>query len=114
MDYMNLIKLISCVGLAGAGLLGCAGAAPAVTYYVDAQAGSDRNAGTDPNAPWQHCPGMAAYGGAGALRPGDTVYFNRGQTWGLSGPQGLYLTGGVTYRGDAWGSGSAKAHLQAT
>lgn len=69
---------------------------PGATYYVHVNAGNDSNAGTDPGAPWQNCPGMAAYAGPGILQPGDTVYFNCTETWPVSGQQGLALVGGVT------------------
>jgi hypothetical protein len=85
--------------------------ASASSYYVDASVGSDSNSGTTPAAPWKNCPGMSAYSGANVLRPCDTVYFNRGRTWMVSGPQGIYLTGGVKYIGNSWGSGSGRARI---
>jgi hypothetical protein len=57
---------------------------------------------------------MSAYSGSGALHPGDAVYFDRSNTWPVSGAGGIFLTGGVTYIGNSWGSGTGKAHLQAT
>jgi hypothetical protein len=113
MTTNSLSGIFSRAALVGVTLLAATFTAQAFTYYVDANAGSDRNAGTSPNAPWQNCPGMTAYAGPGLLRPGDIVYFNRGATWKVSGLQGLYLTGGVTYVGNAWGSGTGKAHLTA-
>lgn len=80
--------------------------AHAATYYVDQTGGNDGNAGTGTAAPWKNCPGMSSYGGSGSLKPGDIVYFDRGDTWLVSGAQGLYLVGGVTYIGDSWGSGT--------
>jgi hypothetical protein len=81
--------------------------APAATYYVDQTSGSDSNAGQSPSSPWKNCPGMALYTGNGALVAGDTVYFNRGDTWILStGTQGLYVKAGVKYVGNSWGSGT--------
>ena len=80
--------------------------ARAATYYVDQAIGSDANPGTSPSAPWKNAPGMTAYAGAGTLLPGDTVYFNRGGTWPVTGTQGIYLFGGVTYIGNQWGSGT--------
>jgi hypothetical protein len=103
MTTNSLSGIFSRAALVGVTLLAATFTAQAFTYYVDANAGSDRNAGTSPNAPWQNCPGMTAYAGPGLLRPGDIVYFNRGATWKVSGLQGLYLTGGVTYVGNAWG-----------
>lgn len=80
--------------------------ASAATYYVDQTAGNDGNPGTQASS-WKNCPGMASYAGSSAtLAPGDTVYFDRGDTWLVSGTQGLYLAGGVTYIGDAWGNGT--------
>ncbi len=86
-------------------------AAEGATYYVDQTAGSDSNSGTSPGAPWKNCPGMSAYSGTEALRPGDTVYFNRNETWLVSGPQGIYLIGGVTYIGNSWGTGNGNARI---
>lgn len=80
--------------------------APAATYYVDQTSGSDGNNGASASTPWKNCPGMGAYAGSGILRPGDTVYFNRGGTWQVSGEQGIYLVGGVTYIGNSWGTGT--------
>jgi hypothetical protein len=88
--------------------------ANAATYYVDGMTGSDRNSGTSASAPWENCPGMRAYSGRGSLKAGDTVYFNRGGTWLVSGSQGLYLTGGVTYIGNSWGTGGGKARIRAS
>ncbi len=88
--------------------------AKAATYYVSQAAGNDGNGGTSSGAPWKNCPGMSAFSGAGTLRPGDTVYFDRSNNWPVSGTGGIFLTGGVTYIGNSWGSGTGKAHLQAT
>ena len=78
----------------------------AATYYVDQTAGNDGNHGTTPAAAWKNAPGMVSYAGSGALAPGDTVYFDSSDTWLVTGVQGLYLTGGVTYIGNGWGSGT--------
>jgi len=90
----------------------------AATYYVQQSGGDDSNDGTSPATPWRNCPGMETYAGAGTLSPGDTVYFDSGDTWLVTGTQGLYLVGGVTYIGDYWGSGmraeiKANANLEA-
>jgi hypothetical protein len=82
-----------------AGSSGASGA----TYYVSQAAGNDGNGGANPSAPWKNCPGMSAYSGSGTLRPGDTVYFDRSNTWLVSGSGGIFLTGGVTYIGNSWG-----------
>ena len=84
------------------------------TYYVDQLAGNDRNSGTHADRAWKNCPGMSAYSGTELLHPGDTVYFKRDETWPVSGPQGIYLTGGVTYVGNSWGEGSDRARIRAT
>jgi hypothetical protein len=88
--------------------------ANAATYYVDHSVGSDANGGASSSSPWKNCPGMAAYSGIGTLRPGDTVYFNRDETWLVSGAQGIYLTGGVKYIGNSWGTGGGKARIVAS
>jgi Disaggregatase related len=80
--------------------------ASAATYYVDQSAGADSNTGTSETSPWKNSPGMTSYSGSGILRPGDTVYFDRADTWLVTGGQGLYLVGGVTYVGDSWGTGT--------
>ena len=41
------------------------------------------------------------------------MYLKRDETWPVSGPQGIYLTGGVTYIGNSWGSGESKARILA-
>ncbi|MBV8376067.1 MAG: hypothetical protein JO279_03610, partial [Verrucomicrobia bacterium] len=107
-------RLRVCVGLAAGALVLGSFSADAATYYVSQMAGSDSNAGTSSGAPWKNCPGMAAYAGSRTLQPGDIVYFDRSNTWPVSGSGGIFLTGGVTYIGDSWGSGTTRAHLQAT
>lgn len=87
--------------------------AMAATYYVDQTAGNDASAGTQV-APWKNCPGMAAYAGAGTLLPGDTVYFDKADTWLVTGTQGLYLVGGVTYIGDTYGASGTRAVIRAS
>lgn len=89
-------------------------AAQASVFYVDQSAGKDANSGSSTGSPWKNCPGMSSYAGSGTLHPGDTVYFDRSDTWPVSGSGGIFLTGGVTYIGNSWGTGSGKAHLQAT
>ncbi len=84
----------------------------ASTYYVDADIGSDGNSGLSPALPWRYAPGMKAYAGHTELAAGDVVLFRSTSTWLVSGQQGLYLTGGVQYVGDGWGSGS-RATLRA-
>jgi hypothetical protein len=88
-------------------------AVSAATYYVDQTAGNDGNNGTSPTAAWKNAPGMAAFTGSSRLVPGDVIYFNSASTWSVSGTQGLYLTGGVTYIGNGWGPGS-RATLRAS
>ena len=88
-------------------LLGFAlvGKSSATTYYVSSS-GNDANNGTSPTTAWKNAPGMAEYTGSGTLKPGDTVYFDRGDTWLVNGARGLWLIGGVTYIGDTWGTGT--------
>lgn len=107
-------RLLGLASLAVMSLISVSVACQAATYYVDQTAGNDTNGGTRPDSPWKNCPGMSAYAGTGALRPGDTVYFNRNDTWLVSGPQGIYLAGGVTYIGNSWGTDSGKARIRAT
>ena len=85
----------------------------AATYYVSQTSGNDSNAGTSANAAWRNAPGMDAYAGSGKLAPGDTVYFNSSDTWLVTGTQGIYLVGGVTYIGNQWGGG-ARAVIRAS
>ncbi|HUT59043.1 MAG TPA: right-handed parallel beta-helix repeat-containing protein [Phycisphaerae bacterium] len=73
-------------------------AAPAATYYVDFDGGTDNNDGLSAQAAFKHCPGDPAAGDrakATALRPGDVVIFK----------------GGVVYRGNvkvAWSGAKDK------
>lgn len=88
--------------------------AHSATYYVDQTAGDDRNNGTSPTTSWRRVPGMTGYSGSASLLPGDTVYFDRADTWDVGGGSwGLYLVGGVTYIGNEWGSGT-RAKIRAT
>jgi hypothetical protein len=90
-------------------------------YFVDAISGSDQNPGTA-SSPWRRCPGMAGWSGTAVLQAGDTVYFNRGQTWDVGVPAGsllpgFELVGGVRYVGNEWnpqGGSQARAILRAT
>lgn len=80
--------------------------AKAATYYVS-NAGDDTNAGTTTDAPWQNCPGMENWTGSATLATGDTVCFNSGDTWEVSGGAAvLQVTGGVFYDGTTWGTGT--------
>jgi uncharacterized repeat protein (TIGR02059 family) len=92
------------------------------TYYVDQTAGNDASAGTQA-APWKNCPGMAgtsAHTGAHTLAAGDTVYFDKADTWLVSAPTGgnggLSIVGGVSYIGNVFNpssSPSARATIRA-
>ena len=106
---LRLKALVTSTALA---IVFATGAVRAATYYVSQSAGNDANAGTSPGAPWKNAPGMSAYAGTGKLVPGDTVYFNSGDTWIVTGAQGLYLAGGATYVGNKWGAGT-RAKLKA-
>lgn len=78
----------------------------AATYYVSNNNCSDSNTGYE-NSPWCHCPGMNGWTGNTTLNPGDIVFFDSGDTWSASsGGYILNLTGGVSYVGDSWGSGT--------
>ena len=105
--------LSSCRLLIGLTMLLANAPAVAAIYYVDQSAGNDSNNGTSPGTPWRNAPGMSAYVGSGTLSPGDTVYFDRADTWLVTGTQGLYLVGGVTYIGDSWGTGTKRATIKA-
>ena len=84
----------------------------AQVYYVDQTSGNDNNTGLT-NSPWKNCPGMkgtSEHTASHTLNPGDTVYFDRGDTWyvsanGLS-QSSFTLVGGVKYIGDVWGTGT--------
>jgi hypothetical protein len=108
----KIMRMLRGLGLAGLMVL-LVPYANGATYYVSQSAGSDANTGTSPSSPWKNAPGMSAYSGSGRLAPGDTVYFDRGHTWLVSGTQGLWLVGGVTYIGDSWGSGTKRATIKA-
>jgi hypothetical protein len=87
----------------------------AATYYVDKDHPStiDSGPGTE-SKPWKHCPGLTGWTGSANLSAGDTVYFDSGDVWtGSSGNSFLQVTGGVTYDGSTWGSGT-RATLRAT
>jgi hypothetical protein len=87
--------------------------ATAATYYVDQTAGSDQLSGTSPGTAWRNAPGMASFSGSGSLAPGDVIYFDSADTWDVTGTQGIYLVGGVTYIGNEWGTGT-RARLRAS
>lgn len=85
----------------------------ATEYYVDHTAGKDSNRGTQ-RQPWQNCPGMPGWNGSATLSAGDTVYFDSADTWSSSRSAPiLTVKGGVSYIGDAWGSGK-RATFRAT
>lgn len=59
------------------------GTAEATTYYIS-NIGNNSNVGTDPERPFAFSPGMGGCTSACAavtLLPGDSVLFNRGDTW---------------------------------
>jgi hypothetical protein len=107
------IRGLKRLSLVGAMMLSGTLATNATVYYVDQKVGDDGNSGTTPGLPWKNCPGMSAYAGRAVLCPGDAVYFKRDEKWLVSGPQGIYLTGGVRYIGNSWGSGNGKARILA-
>ncbi|MGW0662078.1 right-handed parallel beta-helix repeat-containing protein [Streptodolium elevatio] len=77
-------------------------AAAGTTYYVDASAGSDSQAGTSAATAWRTLGKVSA----AALRPGDTVLFKRGEEWNgtlalsRSGTAGQPLTVGAYGTGE--------------
>jgi len=70
-----IVAIISLVGLEA--YLSSTSSALGNTYYVDASAGNDANAGTSAAAPWKTIARVEAQ----TLAPGDTVLFKRGETW---------------------------------
>ena len=110
---MNHLMPSSCRLLIGLIIFLANASAVAAVYYVDQSAGNDSSNGTSPGTPWKNAPGMSTYAGSGTLSAGDTVYFARGGTWLVTGTQGLYLVGGVTYIGDSWGTGTKRATIKA-
>ena len=87
---------------------------PPQIYYIDSQIGNDLSDGKSESIPWQNCPGMPDWSGTTELHAGDTVYFNNARTWtGGTGDALIAVTGGVTYDGRSWGSGT-RAVLRAS
>jgi hypothetical protein len=75
------------------------------TYYVK-NGGNDSSAGTSDGTAWAYCPGMASWTGTATIAAGDSVLFNRGDTWRLqviNSPNGT--AGNYVYYG-AYGSGN--------
>ncbi len=64
-------------------------------YYVSSSTGRDTNSGTSPNSPWQNIQRLDTAN----LRPGDAVFFKRGDMWRAT----LNAAPGVTY--SAYGEG---------
>lgn len=108
---LNVVAALT-MGAAGVGTASAAGR----VFYVDQTAGRDSNPGTAA-LPWKNAPGMngaAAHTGSGSLIAGDTVYFDRDDTWTVSGsPQGMFLVGGVRYIGDEWEADGGTTGLRA-
>jgi hypothetical protein len=116
---MKIGRKLGPIGLFSVMLIGDCLGANAATYYVDFGVGNDSNPGTVAS-PWKRCPGMVGWAGAAKLQPGDTVYFDRADTWDIPaiayGP-GLEVGGGVHYIGNQWnpqGVGTSQAILRAT
>jgi len=86
-------------------------------FYSDFTAGDDSNDGLSGN-PWKYCPGMVGWTGSATLTNGDTVYFDKGDTWTVAASganlPGFELTGGVHYIGNVWGGAGTRAKLLAT
>lgn len=76
-------------------------AAPAATYYVDCQSGSDERAGQTPDTAWKSTAKVSGV----ALQPGDSVLFKRGtRCSGALAPRGSG-TEALPIRAGAYGSG---------
>jgi len=96
-------------------LLAYAPVANTAFYYVDQTGGKDSNSGISMTSPWKNCPGTASYAGLGVLKAGDTIYFDRDDTWIVAGDlQGLFLVGGVRYIGDEWEADGGSTGYRAT
>lgn len=76
--------------------------AAGVTYYVDANSGSDNNNGTSQTAPWQSLDKVNNT----TFQPGDTICFKAGSTWtGTLYPKGSGVSGSpITI--DMYGTGN--------
>lgn len=92
-------------------LLAC-GPGWAASYYVDAQAGSDRNSGLSPTSAWRTLDKVAAESRNRKLRKngfvaGDQILFRRGQTFSSSAYPIVQVAGvaGNPVRLGAWGEG---------
>jgi hypothetical protein len=96
----------------GSIFLFCSQVAYSATYYASNTNCSDSNPGTS-TSPWCHCPGLSGWTGSATLSAGDTVYFDNSSTWTSSSNQVLDVTGGVTYIGNTWGTGT-RAVFKAT
>jgi len=59
------------------GLAVCGGTARAATFYVDADAGKDSNAGAEPAQAWATLGPVNAH----IFQPGDRILFHAGQSW---------------------------------
>jgi len=62
---------------AAAALVSFFSAACAAEYFVDSEAGADKNPGTAPDRPWQTLAAVQRH----AFKPGDTLRFKCGGTW---------------------------------
>jgi len=112
MKIMNLRSLIISFFVVGLCLLVFISNTEAAVYYVSA-GGSDTDPGIE-SQPWENCPGMPGWSGEASLIAGDVVFFKNTDTWtASSGNAIVQVTGGVTYDGKAWGTGT-RAVLRAT
>ena len=76
------------------GLVLCASAAQAATYYIDYSVGSDVNNGTSKAAPWKRHPYMKGFAGSYAHTAGDRFIFKGGVTWPVTVFQFHIIAGG--------------------
>jgi len=80
------------------------------TFYSDFTAGNDSNAGTS-GSPWKYAPGMPPWTGTATMIDGDTIYFDRNDTWTGTTSYWMYQPPpGVTSIGDVWDPESGGAN----
>jgi len=97
-------SLLSCA------FLGVPRFAQATTYYVDATAGSDSNAGTTTSSSWQTIAKVTAKdtSSAAPFKPGDVILFKQGEVWRESLRITSSGTAGNPIVIGSYGTGSAK------
>jgi hypothetical protein len=99
----SLRMTFSTVVISLLGILWCAAASQATTYYVSSSVGSDGNNGTSSATPWQ----TLGHVNAQTFLPGDSVLFKRGDVWNESLAPPSSGTSGNPIAFDAYGAGPA-------